>query len=80
MKATQVGFCQSDQNFLGVIETYNPNAGTFFTPVGKLGVTYHEMHYVSEFSYSEFPYEERFPISHELKQMEELLPTGANLY
>lgn len=64
----------------GILESYNLDARTFFTPVGELRVTYHEMHYVTGLPYGEFSYEERFPTSHELGQIERLLPAGASLY
>src|SRR3954468_14600730 len=49
------------QNFYGVLELYNPDTRTFFTPVGELGISYHEMRYVSGLDYGEFVYEERIP-------------------
>lgn len=52
---------------LGVLQSVRR---TFFTPVGELGATYHEMHLCLG-TYGEFPYEEHFPTSHELNQLED---------
>lgn len=63
-----MGFCQSYDNFFGVFDPYNPNSGTLITPVGKLGIAYHEMNYVSAFPYGKFPHEERFLPSGKFEQ------------
>lgn len=65
--ATHVSFRQSHQNFFGLLESNNPDTRSFFTPAGELGMTYHEMHYVSGLMYSEYPYEERFYLSSEIE-------------
>lgn len=67
-----MGFCQSYDNFFGVFDFYNPDSGTFFTPIGELRIAYHEMHYVSGLPYGKFPYEGCFPPSGELEQWEKI--------
>lgn len=64
----QVGFCQSYGDFVGIFDFYDPDSGTFFTPIGELEVAYHEIHYVSGLPYRKFLYEERFPTNGELEQ------------
>lgn len=67
-------------NFYGLLESFNPNAGIFFTHVGELRVTYHEMHYVLGLLYGEFPYEKHFPTSNELDQLRDQMPEAFKLY
>ena len=47
VRAVQYGLPQSSQNFYGVLEHYNPLTGTFFTPVGEMGLALHELYDVS---------------------------------
>ena len=50
VKAVQWGIPQSSQNFFGILERYNSLTGTFFTPVGEMGLALHELHEVSGLS------------------------------
>lgn len=68
VQATHVGFRQSPQDFFGLLEMYNSETWTFFTPAGELGLPYHEMHYISGLPYSEYPYEECFYMSSEIEK------------
>jgi hypothetical protein len=57
VRAVRWGIPQSSQNFFGVLERYNSLTGTFFTPVGEMGLALHEMHEVSGLSTGDFLYE-----------------------
>ena len=48
-------------NFYAIFELYFPATGTFFTPVGELGMALHEMWEVSALPLGSLPYEEYFP-------------------
>src|SRR4051812_3792019 len=54
-------------NFLGMLEQYNPETCTFFMPVGEIGISPWEMQQVSGLPAGEFPYEEHVPPSAELE-------------
>ena len=56
----------SHYKFFVILEKYNPDACTFFTPVRKMGFTLNEMFKVSELSMGELPYEEYIPSTEEL--------------
>ena len=57
-------------NFFAIFELYCPASGTFFTHVGELGLALHEMWEISNPSMGSMPYEEYFPCTIELEQME----------
>lgn len=80
VRAVHIGFCRSYDNFYGLLDSCNQDSRSFFTHVGELGVTYHEMHCVSGLSYGEFSYEERFPTSNELDQLRNHMPKAFELY
>src|SRR3954469_2353569 len=69
IRAVLFGLPQDPQNFFGVIELYHPDTRTFFTPIGELGISYHEMRYISGLDYGEFVYEERVPLSSNLEDL-----------
>src|SRR3954462_5582132 len=54
-------------NFLCMLEQYNSETCTFFTPVGEIGISPWEMQHVSGLPAGEFPYEEHVPPSAELE-------------
>ena len=56
-------------NFFAVLERYNPHSGTFFTPVGEMGLALHELWEVSKLPIGSLPYEEYFPSNQELRQL-----------
>jgi len=70
VKATCHGIEISVPNFFAIFELYCPASGTFFTPVGELGSALHEMWEVSNLPMGSMPYEEYFPCTMELEQME----------
>ena len=67
MQATRLGVDISVPNFFAMLEQYNPHSGTFFTPVGEMGLSLHEMWEVSKLLMGSLPYEEYFPCDRELR-------------
>ena len=57
-------------NFYAIFELYYPAIGTFFTPVGELGMALHEMWEVSALPLGSLPYVEYFPCEAELALLE----------
>ena len=53
-------------NLFEILEKYNPDTCTFFTPIGKMGFALHEMFEVSEPSMGDLSYEEYIPSTEEL--------------
>ena len=58
VRAVQYGIPQSSHNFYGILEHYNHLTGTFFTPVGEMGLALHELYEVSGLVMGDAPYEE----------------------
>jgi hypothetical protein len=56
-------------SFQVVFELFCPSTGTFFTPVGELGLSMHEMWEVSKLPMGAHPYEEYVPCNEELKEL-----------
>ena len=56
--------------FYTFLEMYYSMSGTFFTPVGELGMSLHEMWEVSNLPMGSKPYEEYFPCDEELARLE----------
>jgi len=67
-------------NFYAIFELYCPATGTFFTPVGELGMTLHEMWEVSALPMGCLPYEEYFPCEAELALLEKQEPALFETY
>ena len=61
-------------NFYAIFELYCPSIGTFFTPVGELGMALHEMWEVSALPMGSLPYKEYFPCEAELALLEKQKP------
>ena len=57
IRAVQWGIPPSSHNFFGVLERYNSLTGTFFTPVGEMGLALHELYEVSGLASGDIPYE-----------------------
>lgn len=66
VKVVRYRILQSNFHFSVMLELYNLDSCTFFTPVGELGFALHEMHEVSGLSMGEIPYEEYIPSLEEL--------------
>jgi len=70
VRATCHGMEISVPNFFAIFELYCPTMGTFFTPVGELGLALHEMWEISNLPMGLMPYKECFPCAMELEQIE----------
>ena len=53
-------------HFYAVLEHYNSETCTFFTPVEEMGLAFHEMYEVLGLVIRDAPYEEYVPTSEEL--------------
>lgn len=60
---------QSPYNLFGLLEMYNFETSTVFTPVGNLGLTLHVIYEVLALSIREFPYEEYISTTKELNML-----------
>src|SRR3954466_6165070 len=69
MLAMCQGMRANVNNFLGMLEQYNRETCTFFTPVGEIGISPWEMQHVSGLPAGEFPYKEHVPPSAELEML-----------
>ena len=69
VQATRLGMDISVPNFFVILERYNPHSGTFFTPVGEIGLALQELWEVSKLPMESLPYEEYFPGNQELRQL-----------
>jgi len=58
VRAVQYGLPQSFHNFYGTLEHYSSLTGTFFTPVGEMGLALHELYELSGLVIGDAPYEE----------------------
>ena len=67
VRAVKYGIPLSIYHFFAMLEMYNPNTATFFTPSGELGFALHDMFKVSGLSMGEVPYEEYVPGAEELQ-------------
>jgi len=67
-------------NFYTIFELYCPTTGTFFTSVGELGMTLHEMWKVSALPMGSLPYEEYFPCVAKLALLEKQEPALFETY
>ena len=56
-----------------MLERYNLETCTFFTPVGEMGFALHEMYEISGLAMGDTPYEEYIPITEELHLMKKVL-------
>ena len=63
-----------------IFELYCPALGTFFTPVGELGLALHEIWEVSALPFGSLPYEEYFPCEAELALLEKQEPALFETY
>ena len=80
VRATCYGIQMSVANFYTIFELYCPATGTFFTPVGELGMALHEMWEVSALPLGSLPYEEYFPCEAELALLEKQEPALLETY
>ena len=80
VRAVQWGIPMSSHNFFGILERYNPRTGTFFTPVGEMGLALHELYEVSGLASGDIPYEEYVPTTKELHFLEKEFPAIYETY
>lgn len=80
VRAVQYGIPLSTHHFFAILELYNSDTCTFFTPVGELGFALHEMFEVSGLPMGELPYEEFVPTEEELNQLKAKSPEIYNTY
>jgi len=66
VRAVWYGIPQSNQYFYAILERYNPETCTFFTPVREMRLSLHEMYEVSGLVIRDAPYEEYVPSTEEL--------------
>jgi len=74
------GITPSDYNFFGILNKYNPDTCTFFTPVGEMGFALHEMFEVSGLSMGDCPYEEYIPSTKKLHLLKRDAPQVHETY
>lgn len=70
----QYGLLQSAYHLYNVLEMYNFKSGTFFTLVGELGLTLHEMFEVSLLLIEELPYKKIILTIQELRWLKKKYP------
>ena len=80
MRAIQYGISQSAQYFYAILEWYNSETCTFFTPIGKMGLALHEMYKVSGLVIGDAPYEEYVPLTEELHLLKKRDPLVYETY
>ena len=68
------GIIPSHYNFFGILEKYNPDTCTFFTLVGEMDFSLHEMFEVSGLFMGDLPYEEYIPNTEELHLLKQDAP------
>jgi len=61
VRAVRYGITPSHYHFFAILEKYNLDTCTFFTPVGEMRFALHEMFEVSGLSMRDLPYEEYIP-------------------
>jgi len=70
VRATCYGIQINVAKFYTIFELYCPGTGTFFVPVGELGMALLKIWEVSAFPLGSLPYEEYFPYEAELSLLE----------
>lgn len=63
-----------------MLELYNPDTCTFFTPSGEMRFALHEMHEVSSLLIGDRPYEEYIPGTEELHMLAKSRPDVYQTY
>ena len=80
MRAVQYGIPQSTQYFYAILEWYNPKTCTFFTPIRKMRLAFHEMYEASGLEFGDAPYEEYVPSPEELHLLKKSDPLVYETY
>lgn len=69
--ASKHGILQKNQNFYRIMELYNPETCTFFTPVRELGISLEEMHVVTGLPFGKCPYKKFIPCAEKLNELKQ---------
>ena len=80
MRVVQCGISQSTQHFYAILERYNPENYTFFTPIREMELTLHEMYKVSGLMIGDALYEEYVPSTEELHLLKKSGPLVYETY
>ena len=80
VRVDQYGIPQSTQHFYTILERYNPETCTFFTPIGEMGLALHEMYEVSGLMIGDAPYEEYVLLTEELNLLKKSNPLVYKTY
>ncbi|ONK80915.1 uncharacterized protein A4U43_C01F23170 [Asparagus officinalis] len=80
VRATTYGLTMSIPHFLVLLELYNPDANTFLTKHGELGLALHEMYKISDLPMGNMIYQEYFPSNKELQQLRSRTPNRYNTF
>jgi len=80
MRAVQYGIPQSTQLFYAILEWYNPETCTFFTPIGEMGLALHEMYEVLGLVIGDALYEEYVPSTKKLHLLKKSNPLVYKTY
>ena len=80
VRAIQYGIPQSTHHFYAILECYNSETCTFFTPVRKMGLALHEMYEVSGLMIGDTPYEEYVQSTEELHLLKKSDPLVYETY
>ncbi|ONK56835.1 uncharacterized protein A4U43_C10F13590 [Asparagus officinalis] len=80
IRATTYGLTMSVPHFLALLELYNPDANTFLTKHGELGLALHEMYKISGLPMGNMIYQEYFPSNKELQQLKSWTPNRYNTF
>jgi len=80
VRAVQYGIPQSTQHIYAILERYNPETCTIFTPIRKMGLSLHEMYEVLGLMIGDAPYEEYVPSTEELHLLKKSDPLVYETY
>lgn len=79
MRNVQFGLPHSSTHCFCILEMYNAQTNTFFTPIGELGFALHEVHEITVLSIGETPNEEYVPSMKELLHLK-VIPHAYSTY
>ena len=74
VRAAKYGITQSSHHLFAMLECYNLETCTFFTPIREMRFALHVMYEVSRLVIGDIPYEEYVLSAEELHLMEESAP------
>jgi len=80
MRAVQYSIPQSTQHFYAILELYNLETCTFFTPIGEMRLALYEMYEVSGLVIGDAPSEEYVPSTEELHLLKKSDPLVYETY